>query len=98
MTPDYLGSLEDFAAAILARWVKAGLVMEQVQPGDALPATEELGHAAACSFGWVICTFPACGRRVTAHGLCQAHYCQRRSGQPLKPLRKRGEGKRKRSA
>lgn len=35
------------------------------------------------------CTFPSCQRQHYAHGLCNAHYQQRRQGKALKPIRNR---------
>lgn len=34
-----------------------------------------------------LCTFPDCGRKRNAYGLCQRHRLQQRAGQPLRPLR-----------
>ena len=34
------------------------------------------------------CSFPDCGRRPHARGLCNSHYAQQRAGQSLAPLRR----------
>lgn len=36
------------------------------------------------------CGFSGCDRALSCRGLCHAHYCQRRRGSELKPLRPRG--------
>jgi hypothetical protein len=33
------------------------------------------------------CTFPGCGRKLRARGLCSAHWLQQHEGRPLRPLR-----------
>jgi hypothetical protein len=92
--PEWAVGAEVSAESILAKWVKSGLVVELVQPGQPLPATDELGHTADCRFGWVLCTFPGCEKRHVAHGLCAGHYQQRLTGKPLTTLRRQRPKKR----
>lgn len=35
-----------------------------------------------------ICTYPDCGRNVTAKGLCQTHYGQHRRNEELRPIKR----------
>lgn len=40
-----------------------------------------------------LCTFPACGKKHYAKGLCEGHYLQQRRGQQLRLLRNNARGK-----
>lgn len=41
------------------------------------------------SYADVLCLFPGCGRGAVAHDLCNAHYTQKRKGQPLTGISER---------